>query len=177
VKFEATALKGAFVIRPEPVTDVRGFFARTYCQKEFQSRGLVSNFVQCNVSFNRKRGTLRGMHYQTEPYPEAKLVRCTMGTIYDVIVDIDPTSPTFRKWISVELSARNRNMLYIPKGYAHGFQTLEDETEVFYQMSEFYHPENATGVRWNDPALAIAWPVQDPIVSEKDGAYPDVVTN
>lgn len=174
MKFEVTALKGAYVIEPELIMDVRGFFARTFCRNEFQKHDLVSDLVQCNISFNRKRGTLRGMHYQAEPYSEAKLVRCTMGAIYDVVVDISPDSPTFRKWIGVELSARNRAMLYIPKGYAHGFQTLEDDTEVFYQMSEFYHPEKAAGVRWNDPALAIDWPVPNPIVSEKDSSYSDI---
>jgi len=171
VKFEATALKGAYIIKPELITDTRGLFARTFCRNEFQKQGLASDLVQCNISFNRKRGTLRGMHYQADPYSEAKLVRCTMGAIYDVVVDISPDSPTFRKWVGVELSAQNRVMLYIPEGYAHGFQTLKEDTEVFYQMSEFYHPEKAAGVRWNDPALAIDWPVPNPIVSEKDSSY------
>jgi dTDP-4-dehydrorhamnose 3,5-epimerase len=175
MRFEETALPGAYVIELDLLTDHRGFFARSWCQQEFAERGLNPNLVQCNISFNHKRGTLRGMHYQREPHGEAKLVRCTQGAIYDVLVDLRPQSPTFTQWIAVELSAENRRMLYIPEGLAHGFQTLEDNTEVFYQMSEFYHPECAAGVRWNDPAFGIEWAIAHPILSDKDQSYPDFV--
>ena len=172
MKFTETQLKGAYIIEPELIRDERGFFGRSWCQKEFTERGLNPNLVQCNISFNHKKGTLRGMHYQAKPYKEAKLVRCTMGAIYDVIVDIRPESSTFKQWVAVELTAENRKMLYIPEGMAHGFQTLVDNTEVFYQMSEFYHPESATGLRWNDPALKIEWLIkEDLIISEKDLSY------
>ena len=171
--FRKTKLKGAFIIEPEREEDERGFFARTFCQEEFKARGLNPNLVQCNISFNKKKGTLRGMHYQVARYQEAKLVRCTQGSVYDVIIDLCPDSLTFKKWVSVELTAENRRMLYIPEGFAHGFQTLEDNTEVFYQMSEFYHPEYARGVRWNDRLLGIEWPIADPILSDRDRSYPD----
>lgn len=168
-----TMLKGAFVIEPERIEDERGFFARTFCRREFDARGLNSNLRQCSVSFNRKRGTLRGMHYQVAPHGEAKLVHCTRGAIYDVIVDLRAESGTFRQWVAVELSADNRLMLYIPEGLAHGFQTLRDETEAFYQISEFYSPEHALGVRWNDRAFAIEWPIVNPIISARDRSHPD----
>jgi dTDP-4-dehydrorhamnose 3,5-epimerase len=171
--FTETPLKGAFVIEPEIIKDERGFFARTFCQEEFTSRGLNPNVAQCNISFNSKKGTLRGMHYQTEPYAEVKLVRCTRGTIYDVIIDLRPNSATSKKWFAVELSADNRKMLYIPEGFAHGFQTLEDTTEVFYQMSEFYHIEYARGVRWDDPAFGIKWPTGRRIIADRDRDHPD----
>jgi len=170
--FTETKLKGAFTIEPEFLEDERGFFARTWCQEEFAAHGINCQFVQCNVSFNKKRGTLRGMHYQVKPHEEAKLVRCTMGALYDVILDLRPDSTTFRQWIAVELTAENRLMLYIPEGLAHGFQTLEDNTEVFYQMSEFYHPECARGVRYDDRAFAIEWVLPVTIVSDKDMVYP-----
>jgi dTDP-4-dehydrorhamnose 3,5-epimerase len=173
MRFTETKLKGAYIIEAEPIQDERGFFARSWCQKEFAERGLNPNLVQCNISFNRKKGTLRGMHYQAKPHEEAKLVRCTMGAIYDVIVDIRSESPTFKKWLGVELTAENRKMLYIPEGLAHGFQTLEDNAEVFYQMSEFYHPESARGVRWNDPMFSIHWLLKNPIISSKDRGYSD----
>ncbi|CAD5935875.1 MAG: dTDP-4-dehydrorhamnose 3,5-epimerase [Planktothrix agardhii KL2] len=174
MKFTETQLKGAYIIEPELIRDERGFFARSWCQKEFTERGLNPNLVQCNISFNLKKGTLRGMHYQAKPHEEAKLVRCTMGAIYDVIVDIRPESPTFKQWVAVELTAENRKMLYIPEGMAHGFQTLVDNTEVFYQMSEFYHPESATGVRWDDPIFRIIWlETSSMIISEKDKSYPN----
>jgi dTDP-4-dehydrorhamnose 3,5-epimerase len=174
VRFIETKLKGAYIIEVEPIEDERGFFARSWCQKEFIEHGLNSNLVQCNISFNRKQGTLRGMHYQAKPHEEAKLVRCTMGAIYDVIVDIYPDSPTFKQWVAVELTAENRKMLYIPGGMAHGFQTLVDNTEVFYQMSEFYYPQSAKGVRWDDPIFKIDWPENDQLViSDKDRSYPD----
>lgn len=173
MKFTETKLKGAYIIEPKLITDERGFFARSWCQKEFTERGLNPNLVQCNISFNLKKGTLRGMHYQAKPHEEAKLVRCTMGAIYDVIIDIRSESPTFKQWVAVELTAENRKMLYIPEGMAHGFQTLLDNTEVFYQMSEFYHPELAGGVRWDDPVFQILWPeFNTRVISEKDLSYP-----
>lgn len=154
--------------------DERGFFARTYCQSEFKSHGIEPCVAQCSVSFNRREGTLRGMHFQARPYEEAKLVRCTRGAIYDVALDVRPESPTFKEWVKVELTAENRLALYIGKGFAHGFQTLEPDTEVYYQMSEFYHPECARGVRWNDPVCQIRWPLESAILSEKDRTYPDL---
>ncbi len=172
--FKETKLAGAFIIEPELTEDERGFFARTWCKQEFEAHNLNPNLVQCNISFNLKRGTLRGMHYQIPPYEEAKVVRCTMGAIYDVIIDLRPGSRTFKQWIAVELSAENRVMLYIPEGFAHGFQTLRDNTEVFYQMSEFYHSESARGVRWNDPTFLIEWPSAGTrIISLKDQQYSD----
>ena len=169
--FKETKLKGAYVVELEPKEDERGFFARSWCQREFQTHGLNSCLVQCNISFNRKKGTLRGMHFQSAPHREAKLVRCTMGTVYDVIIDLRPQSPTYKQWTAIELNAANRKMLYIPEGFAHGFQTLEDNTEVFYQMSEFYHPELSLGIRWNDPMFEIRWPLPNPIMSNKDMGY------
>ncbi len=171
--FTETPLTGAYLIDLERREDERGFFARSWCQEEFSRHGLETRLVQCNISFNMRRGTLRGMHYQAEPYPEAKLVRCTMGAIYDVIIDLRPASPTFKKWFGVELTAENRRALYVPVGFAHGFQTLVDNSEVFYQMSEFFHPECARGVRWNDPCFGIVWPVNPPILSRRDQCYED----
>ena len=168
-------MTGAFVIDVEKHEDRRGFFARTFCEQEFRARELHSAFVQCSVSFNKRKGTLRGMHYQAAPLEEAKLVRCTRGAIFDAIVDLRPASSTFKKHFSVVLSAENRRSLYIPEGFAHGFQTLEDDTEVFYQMSQFYAPEHAKGVRWNDPAFGIAWPEGERIIIERDQSYPDFV--
>jgi len=173
--FIETKLKGAFIIEPEPLEDERGFLARTFDQKELEAHGLNPRVVQCNISFNKKKGILRGMHYQIAPYEEAKLVRCTRGAIYDVIIDLRPESPTFKQWIAVELTAENRRMLYVPEGFAHGFQTLEDNTEVFYQMSEFYHPECARGVRWDDPVFGIEWPDDERIISARDQQYPDFI--
>jgi dTDP-4-dehydrorhamnose 3,5-epimerase len=171
---QETKLPGVFEIRLEPCYDARGFFARTWCQKEFESHGLNPRVVQCNVSFNTRKGTLRGMHYQEAPKAEAKLVRCTTGSIYDVVIDLRPQEPTFRRWIAVVLTAEKRNMIYVPEGCAHGFLTLEDRTEVFYQMSEFYHPEFARGVRWDDPAFQIVWPAAVQVISERDRTYPDL---
>lgn len=173
MKFSPTALAGACIIDIEPVPDERGFFARSWCREEFVRHGLNPDLAQCSISFNKKRGTLRGMHYQAKPHEETKVVRCTRGAIYDVIVDLRPESPTFRKWIAVELSADNRRMLYIPAGLAHGFQSLTDDTEVFYQISTPYHPESARGVRWDDPAFGIEWPVTERVISDKDRQYPD----
>jgi dTDP-4-dehydrorhamnose 3,5-epimerase len=175
VIFTETAFNGVFIIEPERREDERGFFARTWCVREFEGHGLNPRVVQCNVSYNKKKGTLRGMHFQVAPHEEAKLVRCTMGTIHDVIIDLRPTSPTYAKHIAVVLSAQNRRMLFIPEGFAHGFQTLEDHTEVFYQMSEMYAPECARGVRWNDPAFGIQWPDDARIISEGDQRYPDFI--
>jgi dTDP-4-dehydrorhamnose 3,5-epimerase len=175
MRFLATGLAGAFVIEPEPREDERGLFARTWCREEFAARGLNTAWAQCNVSFNNRRGTLRGLHYQAGPYAEVKLVRCTAGAAYDVIVDLRPGSPTCRRWAAVELTARNRRAVYIPAGFAHGFQTLADGTELFYQMSELYHPESARGARWDDPALGIAWPeCPERVISPRDLAFPDL---
>jgi dTDP-4-dehydrorhamnose 3,5-epimerase len=173
VIFTETSVPGTWLIAPEPAEDNRGFFARTWCAREFGARGLADRWAQCSISFNERRGTLRGLHYQRAPYEETKLVRCTMGSLYDVVVDLRPKSPTFKKHVAVELSASNRLMIYVPEGCAHGFETLEDATEVSYQISEFYTPDHAMGVRWDDPAFAIAWPRADPIVSDRDRSYPD----
>jgi dTDP-4-dehydrorhamnose 3,5-epimerase len=171
--FIETKLKGAFIIELEPIRDERGFFARSFCQREFKEHGIDTIFVQCNISFNRKKGTLRGMHYQIAPYEEAKFIRCSMGTIYDVIIDIHPNSDTYKQWVSVELTHKNRKMIYIPKGFAHGFLTLVDNTEVFYQMSEFYCPDHVRGFRWDDPAFGIEWPSDVQVISDRDRCYPD----
>jgi dTDP-4-dehydrorhamnose 3,5-epimerase len=173
--FQASRLSGAFIIDPQRLDDERGFFARTFCRDEFAAHGLRLNFVQCNISLNSRKGTLRGMHYQDKPYEEAKLVRCTRGAIFDVIVDIRKKSVTYGQWFGIELTAENRRMLYVPEGFAHGFQTVEDDSEVFYQMAEMYKSEYARGIRWNDPAFNIAWPLPDPIISPRDAAYPDFV--
>jgi len=171
--FKETALPGVFEIRLAPHTDERGFFARSWCRNEFEQHGLNSSLVQCNISFNKKKGTLRGMHDQAAPHAEAKVVRCTSGAIYDVAIDIRPASPTFKKWVGVTLSAQERNMLYVPEGFLHGFLTLADNTEIFYQMSEFYHPELQRGFRWDDPAFGIKWPSEVVVISERDRTYPD----
>ena len=173
MKFIETELKGAFIVEPERLKDERGFFARTWCKKEFEQHELFADLVQCNISFNRRKGTLRGMHFQIAPHEESKLVRCTMGAIYDVIIDLRPNSPTFKRWVSVELTTENRKMLFIPEGFGNGFITLTDNTEVFYQMSVYYAPECARGVRWNDPAFEIDWPAEVKVISEKDMQYPD----
>lgn len=156
----------------ETLSDERGFFARSFCVREFEALGLEATVAQCNISYNERAGTLRGLHLQVPPHEEAKLIRCTRGTIYDVAVDLRRDSPSYRRWYAAELSADNRRMLYVPRGFAHGFQTLEDHSEVFYLMCEFYHPESARGLRWDDPALAIDWPLANPIVSDKDREHP-----
>lgn len=171
--FSETVIAGVFEISIQAIRDGRGFFARSWCRSEFEQCGLEPALVQCNISFNARKGTLRGMHFQTAPFAEAKLVRCTQGAIYDVVLDLRPESPTFKGWIAVKLTAENRNMVYIPKGCAHGFLTLQDETEVFYQMSEYYNAESARGVRWNDPAFGIAWPDRIEVISDRDQNYPD----
>jgi dTDP-4-dehydrorhamnose 3,5-epimerase len=171
--FTETILKGAYLIEPEKLEDERGFFARSFCVGEFEKHGLNPRSVQCNISYNIKKGTLRGMHYQKAPYAEAKLVRCTRGAIYDVIVDLRPASPCFKMNVGIRLDESNRKMLYIPEGFAHGFITLEDDSEVFYQMSEFYSPQHAAGFRWNDPFFGIQWPLEAAVISERDKTYPD----
>ena len=170
-----TLLDGAYVVTLDCLTDERGFFARSFCRREFQDHGLNPCVAQCSISFNRRKGTLRGMHFQVEPHQEAKLVRCTMGSIFDVIIDLRPDSPTFKQYFSVTLSAENRTALYVPEGFAHGFQSLENNSEVFYQISEFYAPECARGVRWNDPAFAIQWPGDERMILDRDQSYPDFV--
>jgi len=167
--FKELSIGGAFLIELELLNDERGFFARSFCQQEFEEHGLNPCIAQCNVSFNRLKGTLRGLHYQAKPYEEAKLVRCIRGSIYDVVLDLRPASASYLKWLALELSSNKYQMLYIPPGCAHGFQTLEDNCEVFYQMSEFYHPEAARGCRWNDPRFNIKWPIINPIF--KDQAF------
>jgi len=171
--FHETRIAGAFEIEPELKHDERGFFARTWCSEEFEAHGLNPHLEQCSVSFSTRKGTLRGMHYQTAPFQETKLVRCTQGAIYDVVLDLRPESPTFRGWAAAELTAEKRNMLYIPQGCAHGFLTLRDESEVFYQMSEVHRPEAARGVRWNDSAFTIHWPAEVSVIAERDRTYPD----
>jgi dTDP-4-dehydrorhamnose 3,5-epimerase len=195
--FKETTLKGAFLIEIEKLEDHRGFFARSFCVREFEKHGLNPRSVQCNISYNRKKGTLRGMHLQVPPFAEAKLVRCTHGAIYDVIVDLRPDSETYCQWIGVELSAPSSQrpngrspsaadcsllpadyrMLFIPEGFAHGFITLEDYTEVFYQMSEFFAPGSARGFRWNDPIFNIKWPMEPVVISERDRSYADFSVN
>lgn len=171
--FHETRLEGAFVIELEKREDTRGFFARGWCQKEFEDHGLVAQVVQANVSYNRKKGTLRGMHYQVAPVEETKLVRCVRGGIYDVIIDLRPESPTYKQWMGVELTAENYKMLYVPENFAHGVQTLEDDTEVIYQVSQFYTPGAERGIRWNDPAFRIEWPQDIEVISDKDADWPD----
>lgn len=174
--FHDRKLPGVLEIQVELKSDDRGFFARSWCQKEFESHGLNPKLAQCSLSFNTRKGTLRGMHYQDAPCAEAKLVRCTTGSIYDVVLDLRPQSPMFKNWVGVTLTAEKRNMLYVPEGCAHGFLTLEDATEVFYQISEFYRPELSRGVRWDDPAFQINWPGEVAVISERDRTYPDYET-
>lgn len=176
MNFRETELPGVFEVRLELKSDDRGYFARTWCQQEFAAQGLSSRVVQCNTSFNPKKGTLRGMHYQQKPNAEIKLIRCTRGKIFDAVIDLRPASATFKKWTSLILSSSSQNMIYIPEGCAHGFLTMEDDTEVFYQMSEFYSAESARGVRWNDPAFKIEWPTEVEVISERDSSYPDFVS-
>jgi dTDP-4-dehydrorhamnose 3,5-epimerase len=169
--FKETELKGVFVVEPEIIKDERGFFACSWSLVEFEKHGLNPRLVQCNISFNKERGTLRGMHFQAKPHQEAKLVRCTRGAMYDVAVDLRPESPSRYQWTAVELTADNHRMLYIPEGFAHGYQTLADDTEIFYQMSEYYHPESAHGLRWDDPALGIEWPLPVAVISKRDEEF------
>jgi dTDP-4-dehydrorhamnose 3,5-epimerase len=173
VIFRSTDIGCAWVIEPERLEDERGFFARTWDPEEFAQRGLNTELAQCSISYNRARGTLRGLHYQAAPYQEAKLVRCTAGAIFDVVVDLRPDSPTFRDWFGVELSPENRLATYVPEGCAHGFLTLDDDSEVHYQISQSYMPEAAKGVRWDDPAFAISWPGEVVVINDRDRSYPD----
>ncbi len=173
--FQETKLKGAFTIDLQRVEDSRGFFARAFCKREFEQQGLNPTFVQCNISFNPHKGTLRGMHYQLAPFREVKLLRCTAGSIFDAIIDLRPDSSTYRQWTGMELSARNGRLLYVPEGFAHGYMTLTENAEVFYQVSEFYSPGYERGIRWNDQAFRIEWPSEPLIVSPKDASHPDFV--
>jgi dTDP-4-dehydrorhamnose 3,5-epimerase len=170
--FSETKLKGAFVINLKRLEDERGFFARTFCQKEFKEHGLNTQIAQANISYNKKRGTFRGMHMQLAPYEESKLIKCTRGAIYDVIIDMRISSDTYRQWIGVELTAENHQLLYVPEGFAHGFITLKNDTEVTYQMNQFYTPGSEKGFRWNDPAFSIVWPIQPILIAEKDKNFP-----
>lgn len=171
--FKKTKFKGVFIIHIDPIKDKRGFFARSFCQEEFNKHDLDFRIIQSSLSYNKEKGTLRGMHYQTAPFMEKKLVSCIRGEIYDVVVDLRPNSNTYCKWFAAELNDKDFKMLYIPEGFAHGFQTLSDNTIVFYQISQFYQTQNAGGVRWDDPAFNIKWPkINKLIISEKDQKYP-----
>jgi dTDP-4-dehydrorhamnose 3,5-epimerase len=172
MQFRPLTVAGAFAVDLERREDSRGFFARSFCQEEFREQGLDPRITQCNVSWNRFRGTLRGIHFQRHPHPEAKLVRCTRGAAFDVVVDLRRESPTWRKWAALDITAGNRIAMYAPAGCGHAFQTLTDDTEIVYQMSESYHPALADGIHWNDPAIGIQWPVLPPLVSDRDDAYP-----
>jgi len=173
MKFVKTPLQGVFILELEKIEDDRGFFARSFCQEEFTSHNLDPVIKQCNISYNKHKGTIRGMHFQRAPYQEAKVVSCISGSIYDVIIDLRKDSPTYCQWYGIELKANEYKSLYIPEGFAHGFQTLEPETLIHYQISEFYKPDYAEGVRWNDPVFNIQWPVKITSISEKDKNYPD----
>jgi dTDP-4-dehydrorhamnose 3,5-epimerase len=173
MKFIESSLRDACIITLEPKCDARGMFSRAFCQHEFHAHGLDVNIVQCNLSQSLARVTLRGMHYQLAPFAEVKLVRCIRGAIYDVIIDIRPTSPTYLKWFGTELTAANRHMLYVPEGFAHGYQTLSDDSEVFYMVSQGYAQDYERGIRWNDPACGLEWPIADPIISPRDASHPD----
>lgn len=173
MRFVPATLAGVYLVEPEMIADERGFFARTWCRNEFVDHGLNPNLMQCNISYNKLRGTLRGMHYQKGPHAEVKLVRCTQGAIYDVVIDLRVESPTYTQWFGTELTAENRKAIYVPEGLAHGFVTLTDDAEVLYQMSESYHAEYAAGVRWNDKAFSINWPLDVKVISERDGNYLD----
>ncbi len=173
MQFVETRLPGVYIIEIAPIGDERGFFARTWECEEFERRGLDTRIAQCNLSLNARKGTLRGMHFQDPPHAEAKLVRCTRGALYDVVVDLRPASPAYKQWVATELTAENRRSFYIPEGCAHGFQTLEGDTEVFYQISAAYAPAFARGVRWDDPAFGIEWPLPVSIISERDRNHPD----
>ena len=170
--FRKTDIQGVFIIEPEIIEDERGFFACSWMEDEFRERGLNPRLAQCNISFNKQRGTLRGMHFQIKPHEEAKLVRCTRGSIYDVAVDLRKDSETLYRWVAAELTEDNHQMLYIPEGFGHGYQTLSDNTEIFYQMSAYYHPESARGFRWSDPAFGIKWPMPVTMIAERDANYP-----
>jgi len=171
MKFVKTELEGALIIEIEKINDNRGFFSRSWDTNIFKNEKINDKIVQCNISFNNKKGTLRGMHFQKSPHGETKLIRCTKGKIFDVIIDLRPKSKTYKKWMGIELSQNNHKMLYVPKGFAHGFQTLEENSEVFYQMSEFYKSKYSSGVKWDDESFKINWPIIPPIISEKDLSF------
>lgn len=173
MNFNPLPMHQAYTVDIEAISDERGFFARTFCQTEFTALGLIPPVAQCSLSFNPQAGTLRGLHYQQAPHEEAKLVRCTQGSLYDVIIDLRPNSPTFKHWVGIELSARNRRAVYVPPGVAHGFLTLSRECEVLYQISHPFHPQAASGVRWDDPAFAIEWPAAVYVISRRDREYPN----
>jgi dTDP-4-dehydrorhamnose 3,5-epimerase len=175
--FTETKLAGAFIIDVERLEDERGFFGRAWCKKEFEKHGLNADAVQANVSYNKHRGTLRGMHYQIAPFSECKTVRCTSGSIYDVIIDIRPDSPTFKQWVGVELTARSFRMLYVPDGFAHGFITLEDDTSLHYMITQYYTPDAQAGIRFDDPVFNIEWPITPTSISDKDKSHPPFVKN
>ena len=170
--FTKTEIPGVLVIEPEPFEDERGFFARLWSKPEFEAQGIDATLVECNISFNNRKGILRGLHYQCSPHEQAKIIRCTKGAIYDVAVDLRADSPTLHRWTAVELTESNHRMLFVPVGCAHGYQTLTELSEVFYQTSDYYHPESGRGVRWDDPAFRIHWPLPDPIMIERDQNYP-----
>ncbi len=170
--FQETTIPGVFIIEPEIIHDDRGFFAMSWLPEEFAAHGLNPHLAQCNISFNKKRGTVRGMHFQRKPHEEAKIVRCTRGAMFDVAIDLRIDSPTRYQWVGAELTAENYRMLYIPEGLAHGYQTLTDDTEIFYQISESYHPESAGGARWDDPAFGLSWPLPITVIAERDATYP-----
>jgi dTDP-4-dehydrorhamnose 3,5-epimerase len=172
MNFTETPLAGAFIIDVQVIEDERGFFARTWAAEEFQRRGIDPTLFQCNLAWNKRKGTLRGMHFQRPPFQEVKIVRCTRGAVLDVIIDLRRDSPTFRQWTSVELDADSRRMLYVPKGLAHGYLTLTDDVEVYYHVSAQYEPTHATGVAWNDRAFGISWPFPPTVISEKDRGWP-----
>jgi dTDP-4-dehydrorhamnose 3,5-epimerase len=171
--FTKTKIKDVYILEPELLADDRGFFARSFCKEEFRQSGLETDIVQSNISYNRKKGTLRGMHYQTAPYEEAKIVSCTKGAIYDIVLDLRKDSETYMEWIAIELTDKNFKMVYVPKGHAHGFQTLKDNTIVYYQMTEFFHPECSKGIKWDDPSFKIKWPIDKLTISSKDRSYPN----
>ena len=171
--FNKTNFNDVFLIELEKKGDDRGFFARSWDTKVFEENGLNSKIVQCNISRSSKKGTLRGMHYQIAPFEESKLIRCTRGKIFDVLIDLRKNSSSYKKWESFELSSENHNIVYVPEGFAHGFQSLEDNTEIFYQVSQYYNPESERGIRWNDPTFKIKWPLENKIISEKDSNWLD----
>jgi dTDP-4-dehydrorhamnose 3,5-epimerase len=174
--FQETKLKGVYILAPQRFEDERGFFAQSFTQREFEAHGLNPRVAECNIAYNRRRGTLRGMHFQLPPRAQAKLVRCTAGAIYDVAIDLRADSPTFTRWVGVELTAQNGLMFHVPEGFAHGYLTLADDTEVFYQVSDVYAPELSGGVRWDDPAFGITLPAAVEVINERDRTYPDFVT-
>ncbi|UCF14098.1 MAG: dTDP-4-dehydrorhamnose 3,5-epimerase [Phycisphaerales bacterium] len=173
MQFIPAQLDGVYIIELEPVTDERGFFARTFCEIEFSEHNLTSHFVQCSLAWNTSKGILRGLHYQVAPYEEVKVIRCNRGAIYDVVIDVRPDSATYGKWVATELSPGSNKMLYVPHGCAHGYQTLEPDSEVYYLISSPYAPSAQRGVRWNDPAFGVHWPITDPILSSRDRSHPD----